>query len=104
MRFIHDTRASLSRARPGTGTFPNFRGSVFDRIDGTRLRNATVTTIAPTGTLSIIAGVSSGIEPVFSVSYVRTVMDNDRLVEVHPLFEEKAKRRLVQRKLNGDDR
>ena len=55
-----------------------------------RVRNATVTTIAPTGTLSIIANCSSGIEPLFAVSYVRTVMDNDRLIEVNPLFEDLA--------------
>ena len=57
------------------------------------IRNATVTTIAPTGTLSIIANCSSGVEPLFAVSYVRTVMDNDRLVEVNPLFEEIAVKR-----------
>jgi len=53
-----------------------------------RLRNATVTTIAPTGTLSIIANSSSGVEPLFAVSYVRTVMDNERLIEVNPAFED----------------
>jgi ribonucleoside-diphosphate reductase alpha chain len=52
-----------------------------------------VTTIAPTGTLSIIANCSSGVEPLFAVSYVRTVMDNDRLIEVNPLFEDMAIKR-----------
>lgn len=73
------------------GSFPNFKGSVFD--GNVELRNATITTIAPTGTLSILASCSSGVEPLFAVSYVRTVMDGTRLVEVNPLFEQVAKSR-----------
>ncbi|UCH79873.1 MAG: vitamin B12-dependent ribonucleotide reductase [Nitrospiraceae bacterium] len=73
------------------GVFPNFDESVYcERMD---LRNATVTTIAPTGTLSIIAGCSSGIEPLFAVSFVRNVMEGTKLYEVNPHFERIAKER-----------
>jgi ribonucleoside-diphosphate reductase alpha chain len=91
MGFIQaEARQASMKLAEERGVFPNFEGSVYDTPEGMRLRNATVTTIAPTGTLSIIANCSSGIEPLFAVSYVRTVMDNDRLIEVNPLFEDLA--------------
>ena len=94
MGFIDAEAKSASRKLAEVrGSFPNFSGSVYDIPGAAPVRNATVTTIAPTGTLSIIANCSSGVEPLFAVSYVRTVMDNDRLVEVNPLFEEIAVKR-----------
>ena len=74
------------------GTFPAYEDSTHARV-GRAQRNATVTTIAPTGTISIICGVSSGIEPLFALSYVRNVMDNDRLIEGHEYFEQVLRER-----------
>ncbi len=73
------------------GVFGNFDKSVYKGRKECSYRNATTTTIAPTGTLSIIAGCSSGIEPLFALSFARNVMDNDRLVETNPYFEKSAK-------------
>ena len=90
MEFIQREGKNASAAiAEERGDFPNYKGSIYD--GKIRLRNATVTTIAPTGTLSIIAGCSSGIEPLFAVSYVRTVMEGTKLIEVNPYFEKVAK-------------
>jgi len=94
MNFVRNEadRASASLAED-RGPFPNIRGSIYDRSESPAYRNACRTTVAPTGTLSIIAGCSSGIEPIFALAMERHVLDGARLFEVHPIFEEVARQR-----------
>jgi ribonucleoside-diphosphate reductase alpha chain len=91
MSFIHDKAVSSSEDLAlKRGAFPNFKKSVFAGQDPRR--NATLTTIAPTGTIGIIAGASGGIEPNFAIAYKRTnVLDNNTMHEVNPYFEKTAK-------------
>jgi ribonucleoside-diphosphate reductase alpha chain len=90
MSFIQATGHNASRRLAKTrGAFPLFGESTLK--DGEPIRNATVTTIAPTGTLSIIAGCSSGVEPVFGFVYIRNVMDGTQMVEVNPQLMEKLR-------------
>ncbi len=92
MKFVtgESIKASQELARE-RGAFPAFEGSIYDRPGASGVRNASCTTIAPTGTLSIIAGCSSGIEPLFALSYKRHILDGDEFIEVNPYFEEVAK-------------
>lgn len=92
MEFIqaegHKASQTLAAER---GSFPNFKGSTYDRPGEAPMRNATVTTIAPTGTISSIAGCSSGIEPYFALAYERHVLGGHTLLEVAPLLPEKLR-------------
>ena len=92
MKFINDEshKASVEIGKK-RGSFPNFKGSLWDKKGSKYMRNATTTTIAPTGTISIIAGASSGIEPLFAVTFVRNVLEGTRLFEANWVFEQIAR-------------
>ncbi len=91
MKFIRDEGRKMSVELAETrGSFPGFDKSIYPALGFKAMRNATITTIAPTGTISIIAGASSGIEPYFALAYYRNVMDNNKLPEVNPYFLAKA--------------
>ncbi|HUS15549.1 MAG TPA: adenosylcobalamin-dependent ribonucleoside-diphosphate reductase, partial [Chloroflexia bacterium] len=100
MAFIdEEAKAASEQLAAERDPFPNWEESIYGpkgqhwpNAQGVRpLRNSTVTTIAPTGTISIIAGASGGVEPLFSLAFMRTVMDKDKLLEVNEIFEEVAK-------------
>ncbi|MGC8812535.1 MAG: ribonucleotide reductase, partial [Candidatus Aenigmatarchaeota archaeon] len=93
MKFISEEGRKMSvELGEEKGSFPNFKGSVWEKRGYKTMRNATVTTIAPTGTIGVIAGCSSGIEPLFAIAYVREVSESlgTNLVEINPLFETTA--------------
>jgi ribonucleoside-diphosphate reductase alpha chain len=93
MEFVTEEAAKASQGLAvERGAFPAFAGSIYDTPGAPKIRNASCTTIAPTGTLSIIAGCSSGIEPLFALSYKRHILDGDEFIEVNPYFEEVAKK------------
>ncbi|HOO97523.1 MAG TPA: vitamin B12-dependent ribonucleotide reductase [Caldisericia bacterium] len=90
MGFILQEARKESRSLAETrGAFPNFGISTFANAGEAPLRNATITTIAPTGTISMVAGASSGIEPVFSLAYIRNIMDGKKFFEVDQIFKKK---------------
>jgi len=94
MKFVSDeaTKKSVEIGEK-RGAFPNFSGSIWEKKGYKTIRNSTVTTVAPTGTISIIAGCSGGIEPIFAVAFVRNVMEGTRLLEIQSTFEKIAKER-----------
>jgi ribonucleoside-diphosphate reductase alpha chain len=103
MKFFHqaslEASANLAEER---GVFPNYTRSIF-AAKNSKLRNAAVNTVAPTGTISIIAGCSSGIEPLFALSYVRNVLSGTKFFETHPMFEMELRRRgLYSKELMAD--
>ncbi len=92
MDFIQtESKAASKILADERGPFLNFEGSTFAKRKQGPFRNATTTTIAPTGTLSILAGCSSGVEPLFALSFARHVMDGEKLVESNPYFEAAVK-------------
>lgn len=92
MEFINkeSKTASVELAKK-RGNFPNFKKSTYPGLGYEYMRNATTTTIAPTGTISIICESSGGIEPLFAISFIRNILDNTEMVEVNPLFEKIAR-------------
>jgi ribonucleoside-diphosphate reductase alpha chain len=89
MSFIqHQAREYSAELAEERGVFPNYKGSIYDRPGGLKPRNATVTTIAPTGTLSLIANCSSGIEPLFAIQYTRRALEDMEFQITDPLFVE----------------
>jgi len=99
MRFVRDEawKASQDLARE-RGPFPRWAGSAWATgshpyfTSGAPMRNAMVTTVAPTGTISILAGCSAGVEPLYSLAFVRQILNGEKLPEVHPYFQEVAER------------
>jgi ribonucleoside-diphosphate reductase alpha chain len=94
MKFINDEAMNNSQELAAErGVFPAFNGSIYDIPDGPKVRNAARTTIAPTGTLSIIASCSGGIEPIFALSFTKNILDGAHLIEVNPYFENIAQQK-----------
>ncbi len=97
MKFINEKARDESRILGlQKGSFPNFKKS---KLRGKAMRNATVTTIAPTGTISLIAGCSSGIEPLYSLVFYHNILEGEKLLEINEQFE----RELILNDLNKDE-
>jgi len=92
MKFIQEeSKKASQKLAEERGVFPNYKGSIYEK-KGIKLRNATTTTIAPTGTISMIADCSSGIEPIFSLVYYKKVLEGEKLFYVNGEFERRAKK------------
>lgn len=94
MQFVNDESHNASEELANLkGAFPNWKGSVWDAKHKRNMRNAATTTVAPTGTISIIANCSSGIEPLFSLAFFRHVLNGQKMIEVNEIFRRTAKQR-----------
>jgi ribonucleoside-diphosphate reductase alpha chain len=104
MRFISEkARKKSIKLGKKRGSFPNFKESVWKKGGISALRNSTCTTIAPTGTISIISGTSSGIEPLFAVVFIRNILAGARLLEINPEFERQAReKKFYSKELLGE--
>lgn len=92
MKFIQEESHNASeKLAEEKGVFPNWKGSMWDKKYNRKMRNACTTTVAPTGTISIIASCSGGIEPLFSLAFFRNVLNGARLIEVNEYFKRVAK-------------
>lgn len=92
MKFITECgRAESAELAKTRGAFPLFEESTLSK--GLPQRNGTITTIAPTGTLSIIACCSSGVEPIFGYVFVRNIMDGTEMIEVNPILKAELEKR-----------
>ncbi len=91
MSFIQEeSRAASAELAQKRGNFPTYKNSIFDSPSTPYMRNATTTTIAPTGSISIIACTSSGIEPLFAIAHMRRIFEGETLFEMHPIFFQMA--------------
>jgi len=99
-----EAKSYSARLAEVRGGFPNWRGSLWDSLGYPKLRNATVSTVAPTGTISMIAGVSSGIEPIFSASFFRNVLSGARLREIHLAVRHAMERHQIRAENVSDER
>ena len=89
--FLKRCRQASAALADQRGAFPNFKGSNLEKLRIGQMRNATLTTIAPTGTLALLANTTSGIEPAFALSFYRRSLDDEEFLEVQSTFQEKLK-------------
>jgi ribonucleoside-diphosphate reductase alpha chain len=99
MKFVNDKAHEASAELAGQrGPFPNFKSSVWETGKTPEIRNASITCVAPTGTISIIADCSSGIEPVYSLVFYRQVLDDSKMLQIDPVFRRIAEKRGIYSK------